>query len=287
MRAPSTRVGEVAPAARDDVRLEGAAARSGWARRARRSGPRHRARDVGHRRPPLRRPGVSRRVGSAPGGATSAVGIGRGKTATTTSSAAAAAPSGCTPNRRSTSSRARRSTESGTRLVPRSSRRSTWLCTAVTRAAKPTASSGSSPGSARAQVLVEQALVAEHRDDLALAQRRHLAHDRVPAAGELGIGGEVPEDAARMPRTRPPTDCRAAARATSRSSVEQQLVVGEDDVVLAAELPEERASARRPRPARSARPRSPRTPASANSSSAAATTARARGGGGWRCRSCR
>jgi hypothetical protein len=49
------------------------------------------------------------------------------------------------------------------------------LCTAVTAAANATASIGSRPGRA-AQVVVEEPLVLEDGHDLAVAQRRHLAH---------------------------------------------------------------------------------------------------------------
>ena len=50
---------------------------------------------------------------------------------------------------------------------------------------------GVESGERAPQVLVEQALVAEHHDDLAIAQSRHTPHDRVATPGEFGVGGEV------------------------------------------------------------------------------------------------
>jgi hypothetical protein len=55
-----------------------------------------------------------------------------------------------------------------------------------------------------AQVVVEEPLVLEDGHDLAVAQRRHLAHHRVAAAGEFGLGGEVAEDVDRCRARRGP-----------------------------------------------------------------------------------
>lgn len=89
-----------------------------------------------------------------------------------------------------------------------------------------------------AQVLVEEALVAEDRHDLALAQRLDAADDGVSPTGELGVGGEVQEDAEAcladgLPRI------VVGLREVGAELVQQLFVVGEDDIVLAPELPEE------------------------------------------------
>ena len=100
-------------------------------------------------------------------------------------------------------------------------------------------------GQRAAQVLVELPLVAEHGDDLALAQGGHLPHDLIAQPRDLRIVREVLEDALGCLAHGDPR-VGVTAFEPFPQLVEQHLVVGEDDVFLAAELAEERA-ARHPR----------------------------------------
>ena len=92
---------------------------------------------------------------------------------------------------------------------------------------------------------VEVVARTKDRDDLALAQHRHLAHHLVTPAGDIRIRGEMREDVVGcLAHGHPGVGVRLGQEVTQLG--QQQFVVGEDHVVLAAELAEER----RPRDAR-------------------------------------
>ena len=116
-------------------------------------------------------------------------------------------------------------------------------------------------------------LVAEDRDDLALAQRGHLPHDLVAAAGDLRIvrrsARKTRSDASHTAThgfgVAALEPLRAARRAAPRGRRRRRPPCRRTGGRTCCATP-------RP-PGRSARRRSPRSPARANSSSAAATTA--------------
>ncbi|KAG4074509.1 hypothetical protein HA402_011243 [Bradysia odoriphaga] len=94
------------------------------------------------------------------------------------------------------------------------------------------------PRKRAAKIVVEQALVAEHGDDLAFAQHGHLADDLVATARELGVTGEVAEHGFGCCAHGAP-GVVVPVREELAQLLEQHLVIGEDHVLFAAELAEE------------------------------------------------
>lgn len=98
---------------------------------------------------------------------------------------------------------------------------------------------GVDSGKRASQVIVEQSLVAEHRHDLALAQCGNPTDDLVAQTRQFGIMCKVREHvlgclAHSQPRIGVPLGEEGA------QFIQQDLVIGEDDVFLAAELAKER-----------------------------------------------
>jgi glycine/D-amino acid oxidase-like deaminating enzyme/nitrite reductase/ring-hydroxylating ferredoxin subunit len=88
------------------------------------------------------------------------------------------------------------------------------------------------------QILLEETFVPHDRDDLALAERGHLAHDDVATAGEFGVGGEVLVDAQGCVAHGQPR-VRVVLTEERAQLLEHHLMIGEDHIVFAAELTEE------------------------------------------------
>ncbi len=109
----------------------------------------------------------------------------------------------------------------------------------MTAAAKPTTSRTGSRGHSAAQVVDEEALVAESGDEFAVAKSRNMLYDAVSPHRQVSVPAEEIEDQSRgLAHGRPGVG--GIGREELCDVFEEGLVIGEDHVFLGAELPEER-----------------------------------------------